>query len=44
MKRTLQILTGWFAMAIGYMSGKWLWEEVLKEKFDGLKAKLSRKD
>ena len=29
---------------LGLMFGKWLWDELLKEKFDKLKQKLSRKD
>ena len=42
MKRALGILSGWFCMAIGYFCGKWMWDEVLKEKFDRLKEKLSK--
>ena len=44
MKNFFGRLCGMMAVAIGWLFGKWLWDEVLKEKFDKLKAKLSRKD
>ena len=29
---------------LGFCFGKWLWDEILKEKFDKIKKKLSEKD
>lgn len=44
MKNAFRSLGHAVIVVIGFMFGKWLWDEVLKEKFDKLKQKLSRKD
>lgn len=43
MKTLLKTLSGWFAVAVGLKAGGWLWDEVLEEKADDLKNRLSKK-
>jgi hypothetical protein len=44
MKNVFRTLGNAIIVVLGFGIGKWLWDEILKEKFDHLKEKLSRKD
>lgn len=42
MKNFVLYLVIGIAASIGFNAGEWLWDVVLKEKFDGLKKKLRK--
>ena len=43
MKNFFRSLSSGAAVVIGWLFGEWLWKEVLKEKADNLKSRLSNK-
>ena len=43
MKDVIKYLGSMAACAVGWMTGLWLWEEVLEEKMDGFKDYLGNK-
>lgn len=42
MKSVVRYMANWAGIAVGYMAGKWLWTEVLEEKANKLKERLSK--
>lgn len=44
MKSLLKLMGTSIAAVIAWLFGEWLWREVIKEKLDNLKHRLTRKD
>ena len=43
MKKYFDLLATGVVAAIGFLGGKWLWTEVLQDKADNLKNRLTKK-
>ena len=43
MKDLVKIMVNWAGVGIGYMAGIWLWDNVLEDKVEDLKDRLSKK-
>lgn len=43
MKDLVKIMVNWAGVGIGYAAGIWLWDNVLEDKVEDLKNRLSKK-